>query len=328
MGRHCGGSRSGGHHSSSHHSSHRSSSRSGSSGNRSVVTSSKAFKGGYNRSYYDRNGRYHACYTSDSTLGMEPGWNASTFIALGFVVVMFLSIFLPILFEAITFGHRVYGNYERIAIYDEVDILSQTEKRKVIGIFDEVYVKSGMPVTLYVTDWSWKDNYDTLEIYSEELYYQMGSDEDAAIIVFTIDTDAVDFVDWQYDVYCGDDTIACFSDVAFDKFLTKFQKGMANQNLAEALDYAWHSVMNDLAVNKFNFAYLPILLIITLIFGSIIISFAGDAIKRHTVYKFYKHNPSKLEKNPVSVYSECPNCGASNAFEKEICPYCNSLLKM
>lgn len=326
MGRHGSGSRSGGHHSSSH-SSHRSGSRSGGS-SRAVVTSSKAFKGGYNRSYYDRNGRYHTYYTSDSTLGTEPGWNASTFIALGFVVVMFLSIFLPVLFEAITFGDRVCGNYERIAVYDEVDILTDSEEAEVLSIFDEVYAKSGMPVTLYTTDWSWKDHYDTLEIYSEELYYQMGPDEDAAIIVFTIDTDAVDFVDWQYDVYCGDDTIACFSDVAFDKFLNKFQKGMANQNLAEALDYAWHSVMNDLAVNKFNFAYLPILLIITLIFGSIIFSFISDAVKRHTVYKFYMHNPSKLEKDPVSVYSECPNCGASNAFGKEICPYCDSSLKM
>lgn len=67
MGRHGGGSRSGG--------SHRSSSSRSSGGSRSggsgVRTSSKPFAGCYNRSYYDRSGRLHTCYTSIKNFGTK-----------------------------------------------------------------------------------------------------------------------------------------------------------------------------------------------------------------------------------------------------------------
>lgn len=326
MGRHGGGSRSGG--SGSSHSSHGGGSRSGGSGRPATITSTKPFSGSFNRTYYDRQGRRHLYYTNDQTVGTEPGWGIPVYFALIVTAIMFLSFFLPVLFQAIEFGSKVNGREERIAVYDNADILTDAEEAEVAGLFVDVYTKSGMPVTLYTDDWSWKDRYSSLEVYSEELHYSLGQDEDAATIVFTIDTDATDFVDWEYDVYCGDDTITCFSDRAFDKFLSSFHKGMANQDLTEALHYAWQSVLDDLAVTRFNFTYLIILIPIVGIFGAMFSSIISSAHKRQVMYKFFKSNPDKLTKDPISVYSVCPNCGAPNTFDKEICPYCDSSLKM
>ncbi len=58
--------------------------------------------------------------------------------------------------------------------------------------------------------------------------------EDAMIILFTVGDNA-DFYDWEYDMYCGDDTIKCFSDEAFDTLLENFRKGMAKQDLSLSL---------------------------------------------------------------------------------------------
>jgi hypothetical protein len=49
---------------------------------------------------------------------------------------------------------------------------------KIVELFDEVYEESGMPVTLYTDDFKWKAHYSSLEVYSEELYYAMGMDEE------------------------------------------------------------------------------------------------------------------------------------------------------
>lgn len=333
MGRHGGGSRSGG---SSRSSSSRSGGGSRSSGSRSggrsgggsgIRTSSTPFGGCYNRSYYDRRGRLHSYYTSDGSYGTKSGWNGVIIFALIFItlhmVIMVGSFALPM----IRFGGKVSGDTGRIFVEDKADILTEREEKEVLEIFSEVYEESGMPVTLYTDDFSWKNHYDNLFVYSEELYYSISYDEDAMLILFTTE-DEGDFYDWEYDMYCGDDTEKCFSDAAFDELLENFHKGMAGQDLVEALDYSWGTVIDDLAKTTVDAAGMPILLFIFAFYGIFYVAILGGVRKKNAVYRYYKENPDKLSNTPMTLYGTCPNCGASNTSENEVCPYCGSLLKI
>lgn len=191
----------------------------------------------------------------------------------------------------------------------------------------EVYQASGMPVTVYTDTFEWKQHYNSLEVYSEELYYQLGFDEDAMIILFTTDN-ATTFYDWEYDIYCGDETTACLSDDTFDKLLTNFQKGMAKQSLYQALDYSWNSVMDDLAKTSVNWGGLPVLIMILAFYGVFNYTILGKSKKNNDAYRYFKENPDKYESTPMIVYSECPSCGASNSAQSETCSYCGALLKI
>ncbi len=323
MGRHGGGSRSGG---SSRSSSSRSSggSRSGGSGAR---TSSKPFAGCYNRSYYDRFGRLHTCYTSNKNFGTQSAWNFGIIIALAFVTIHMLIMLGGFGSTIINFGSKLSGNTERIYIQDNANVLTDNEEQEVLRLLKDIYNTSGMPVTVYTDDFSWKEHYDELSVYSEELYYRIGYDEDAMIILFTVDNNN-DFYDWEYDIYCGDDTIKCLPDAAFDKLLDNFQKGMANQNLARALNYAWDSVMDDLAKTKVNWAEAPILLFILAFYSVFYIAILGGTKKQNDAYRYFKKNPEKLSNTPMTLYSLCPKCGAPNTTQSETCPYCGTLLKI
>lgn len=323
MGRHGGGSRSGG---SSRSSGSRSSggSRGGGSGAR---TSTRPFVGCYNRSYYDRSGRLHSYYTSDENFGTTSAWNLGTIVALIFITCHMLIMIAGFSSTLITFGGKVSGDPDRIYIEDHANVLTDEEEQDVLKLLKDVYEASGMPVTVYTDNFSWKDHYNSLELYSEELYYRIGFEEDAMIILFTVDQ-RDGFYDWEYDMYCGDDTIKCLSDDAFDELLDNFQKGMANQNLAKALDYAWTSVMDDLAKTKVAWSQVPILLFILLFYGIFYLAILGGSKKKNDAYKYFKNNPEKLSNRPMTLYSECPNCGASNTAQEEVCPYCGSLLKI
>lgn len=323
MGRHGGGSRSGGSHRSS---SSRSSggSRSGGSGAR---TSSKPFAGCYNRSYYDRSGRLHTCYTSNKNFGTKSAWNFGIIFALIFTTCHMLVMLAAFGSTLISFGGKVSGNPDRIYIEDTANVLSNQEEQDVLELLKDVYDASGMPVTVYTDDFSWKDHYDCLEIYSEELYYGIGFDEDAMIILFTVDN-TNDFYDWEYDMYCGDDTTKCLSDDAFDTLLDNFQKGMASQDLAKALDYAWNSVMGDLAKTRIDWSQIPALVFILFFYAIFYFTILGGTKKQNAAYKYFKANPEKLSYTPMTLYSDCPSCGASNTTQNEVCPYCGRLLKI
>lgn len=325
MGRHGGGSRSGG--SSRSSSSSRSSGGSRGGGVSRIRTSATPFIGCYNRSYYDRRGRLHNCYTSDRNFGTKSGWNAGKIIALIFITFHMMCMMCSMLAAGINLGGKVQGDKDRIFIEDRADLLTEAEEHKVLELFGEVYDASGMPITLYTDDFSWKDHYRSLEVYSEELYYQIGYDEDAMLIVFTAET--VDgFDDWEYDMYCGDDTIKCFSDDAFDEVLSNFQKGMAKQNLAEALDYAWNSVMKDLGKTHINWEIFPIMIFLALFYSVFYIAILAGTGKANAAYKYFRKNPQQLSMTPITtIYSSCPNCGASNSTGGETCQFCGSLLK-
>lgn len=323
MGRHGGGSRSGG--------SHRSSSSRSSGGSRSggsgVRTSSKPFAGCYNRSYYDRSGRLHTCYTSIKNFGTKSAWSLGIIITLIFITCHMLIMLAAFGSTLISFGSKVSGNPDRIYIEDTANVLSEQEEQDVLELLKEVYDASGMPVTVFTDDFSWKDHYDSLEIYSEELYYGIGFDEDAMIILFTVDN-SNDFYDWDYDIYCGDDTTKCLSDATFDALLDNFQKGMASQDLAKALDYAWNSVMHDLAKTRIHWSQLPALIFILFFYAIFYIAILGGTRKQNAAYKYFRANPEKLSNAPMTLYSDCPSCGASNAAQNEVCPYCGGLLKI
>ena len=323
MGRHGGGSRSGG---SSRRSSGRS--RSGSrSGGKSIRTSSKPFAGCYDRSYYDRRGRYRAFYTSDARCGKSVYGIFSGMFTLFFVTLHMLVMCGSLLISSITLGYPVNGDVRRIYINDTVDLLTVDEEEDLLKLFQEVYDKSGIPVTLYTDDFEWKQYYNSIEVYSEELYYTVGMDEDALIFLFTADT--VDgFFDWEYDVYCGDDTIHCFSDNTFDKLLSTFHKSMAKQDLYVGLTTAWNSIMDDLASTEVNWFMLPILLIVLSVYGLFYVVTIRGMLRTYSVYKYFKENPDKLSDSPVILYNRCPSCGASNSTQSTTCPYCDTLLKV
>ncbi len=319
MGRHGGGSRGGG------------SSRSGGSrggGGSGTRTSSKPFRGSYNRSYYDSRGRRHNYYTSNKNFGTKSGWSQGYIFVLGFITIHMLIMVGSFLPQMIDFGGKVNGDRSRIFITDLADQLTPAEEEDVLELFEQVYEVTGMPITLYTDDLSWREHYQSLEVYSEELYYQIGYEEDAMIILFTAET-VNGFYSWQYDIYCGDDTEKCFSDAEFDKVLENFQKGMANQKLSQALHHAWGSVMDELGKFGINWGMTPILLFLIVIYGIFYVSIIGSVVKSNAAYKYFKENPQQLSMEPVTmIYSTCPNCGAANSKGGTMCEYCGSLLKM
>lgn len=323
MGRHGGGSRSGGSHRSS---SGRSGggSRGGGSGAR---TSKTPFAGGYNRTYYDRRGRRHNYYTSNKDFGRKSGWSAGIIFALVFVTLHMLAMVTAMCSTAVTIGAKTSGDPNRIQILDHAQVLTDKEEADVLTVLRQVYEKSGMPVTVYTDDFSWKERYSSLEVYSEELYYGMGIDESAMIILFTVD-DNPEFYNWEYDVYCGDNTEKCFSDATFDDFLAAFQKGMAGQKFSDALLHSWSFVMDDLAKTKVDLTLIPILIFLMMFYGIFYIVILIPVRKSNTAYRYFQENPEKLTDTPMFLHSECPGCGASNAEQAQVCPYCGTLLKI
>ena len=227
---------------------------------------------------------------------------------------------------AIQFGSKVDGDVARIKVVDQADLLTSSEEREIIELFNEVYEESGMPVTLYTDNYDWKDNYVSLAVYSEELYYRMGIDEDAMIILFTAKEKEQTFWDWEYDMYCGDDTIKCLSDPSFDKLLDNFQKAMAQQDLKYALDYAWNSVMDELATTAIDWNMMPIVGVLLLFYSVFYVSIIKGAVQEHEAYKYFKSQPQGLKQTVMR--SVCPNCGASNTSKRHTCPYCGSVLTL
>lgn len=322
MGRHGGGSRSGG--------SRGSSSRGGSGsrgGGSGVRTSKTPFHGCYNRSYYDRRGRFHSYYTNSRSFGTTSGWNVGSIFVLVFITIHMLVMLSGFSSNLINFGKKVNGDKERIFIVDQVDALSEAEEDKILELLDEVYEKSGMPVTVYTDNFDWRRYYASIEVYSEELYYDIGYDEDAMILLYTTNN-SEDFYDYEYDFYCGDETTACLSDKSFDKLIDNFYKGMSGLKLYDALDYSFNSIMDEFATTYIDWSLFPTTVILLLFYSVFYITILGNVMKKNSAYKYFKEHPEELSHEPITLYSSCPNCGAPNTSQSEVCPYCNGLLKV
>jgi len=318
MGRHGGGSRSGG---------SRGSSGGGSRGGSSVRSSRTPFRGCYNRSYYDRHGKYHSYYTSSRSFGTTSGWNASTVFMLVFVTIHMFIMVSGFASDFIHFGKKVSGDADRIYIVDQADALTADEEEQVLALLQEVYEKSGMPVTVYTDDFEWRDHYANIEVYSEELYYSIGMEEDAMILLYTTDNNE-DYYDFEYDFYCGDDTVRCLSDASFDKLIDNFHKGMSGLHLYDAIDYSFRSVMDELAVFSIYWPGAPAVLMLLAFYSIFYISILKNVRKKNTAYRYFKEHPEELSSEPMVLYSTCPSCGAPNSEQSEVCPYCNGLLKI
>lgn len=324
MGRHGGGSRSGG---SSHSSSgSHSGSRSGGSSSSGVRTSSRPFLGCYNRSYYYR-GRYYPYYTDDVSIGSSKTATFVKIFALIFVTVHMILMIGGMCGSMISFGGKVDGDKSRIYIQDDADILTSDEEKDVEKLFDEVYDKSGMPITLITDDLSWQNHYETIEAYSEELYYSIGMDEDTMIVLFT-QGDVNGFTDWKYDMYCGDDTTKCLSDETFDELIDMFQKTMTKQDLSYALDYSFNQIMDKLAKTTIKPAVVPMVIILLLFYGIFYVALLCGGKNKRRSDKYYAEHPEKLDNTPMKVYRKCPNCGADNINMTERCEYCGIPLKL
>lgn len=320
MGRHGGGSRGGG----SRGGSRSGGSRGGGSGTR---TSKTPFRGCYNRSYYDRRGRYHSYYTSSRDFGTTSGWNAGTIFALIFITIHMMIMLSSFGGDFIHIGKKVAGDSSRIYIVDQVDALSAQEEEEVLELLEEVYAKSGMPVTVYTDNFDWRDHYTSIEVYSEELYYGIGYEEDAMILLYTTNS-SDEFYDYEYDFYCGDDTTACLSDKSFDTLVDNFYIGMSGLNLCDALDYSFHSIMDELAATTVDWSIFPMIIIMLLFYSVFYISILNGVTKKNSAYRYFKEHPEEFSPEPMTLYATCPNCGASNSEQSEICPYCNGLLKV
>ena len=314
MGRHGGGSRNRG----------RSGGRSGGgSRNSGVRSSAQPFSGCYNRSYYHK-GKYHSYYTADKDFSQTKSMIGVRVCLIVVWSVLLLPMMVSMTASGIIIGEKVNGNPDRIVIQDTIDLLTPGEEQKLLTLFDTVYAKSGMPVTLYTDDMEWKDKYSSIEVYSEEVYYGMGTEENAMIILFTYDGT----FDWVYDIYCGDDTIKCLSDSSFDTLIDNLQKGMAGQNLCDALEFSFNSIMGDLAetyvdTNAFLAAGMGIAFY-CLFVGIMYCSCAKD----WKAYKYFKENRNQMDDTPMSVKYECSSCGAHNTNLSEVCEYCGTVLKL
>ena len=318
MGRHGGGSRSGGRSGGS-----RSGDGSRSSGAVATIASAP-FQGCYNRSYYYR-GRYHSCYTNDKAYGTSKSRLIGKFLLMLLIMGAMLMLVLAVASVTVHVGEKVNGDPDRIMIQDTMDLLTPEEEQRTLELFREVYDASGMPVTLYTDDMEWNSKYSSLEVYSEELYYAMGVEEDAMLILFTYDGT----FEWVYDVYCGDDTIRCLSDPAFEKLLDAFQKGMAGQDLCAALEHAFHSVMDDLAKTSVDKSLLGVLVGTIAVFGLILwFGFFRPFAKEWRAYKYFRENPESVEQKPILVKPQCPSCGAHNSKLLEVCEYCGTVLTL
>ena len=72
----------------------------------------------------------------------------------------------------------------------------------------------------------------------------------------------------------------------------------------------------------------PALIFILFFYAIFYIAILGGTRKQNAAYKYFKANPEKLSNAPMTLFSDCPSCGASNAAQNEVCPYCGGLLKI
>lgn len=321
MGRHGGGSRSGGFGGISRGGSSGMGGSSGSSNSSSVK--SKPFVGSYNRCYYYR-GVYHSCYTNDVNYGTSKAKLAKRLRGLVLIIVFLLAFMLLYGSGIFEVGKKVNGDPGRIVIQDTIDLLTPEEEQQALDLFRKVYEKSGMPVTLYTDDMEWKGKYKSIEVYSEELYYAMGTEEDAMIVLFTYDGT----FDWAFDMYCGDDTVKCLSDSAFEKLGKTFQKAMAKQDLSYALDFSFNIIMDNLAELEVNSEHMPVFVLIAFFVVGLIFYGISDYLKEKRAYEYFKKNPDKLNHEPISVQPKCPSCGANNSKLLKVCEYCGTVLEI
>lgn len=309
MGRHGGGSSGGGSHSSGP----------------TYRSSAQPFAGCYDRSYVTRKGRVVHYYTKNPNEGTT--YNPFGSIISIFMALFFIGISVFTIFSCIHTEQKINGNKDFICVEDTIDLLTDEEEARIVKTFEKVYEKSGMPIMLYVDDDEWKNHYDSIEVRSESLYYSM-SDDEAGMLIYFSSAWSDDFWDWQYDCYCADDTVKCFSDSTFDLFLNAFQKKMAKGNLADTIEFAWNCVYNDLVKNTVDWMAILFVMPFLLVGSALLYASIADIVNSKSRSDYFKAHPEIISAPKMMVYPECPKCGAPNSEKKDVCEYCGTVLEL
>ena len=79
-------------------------------------------------------------------------------MALVFVTLHMCVMLIAMASTSITMGAKAEGPRSRIMIMDHVDVLTEQEEAEVLTLLNQVYEKSGMPVTVWTDDFSWKEH--------------------------------------------------------------------------------------------------------------------------------------------------------------------------
>ena len=333
MGRHGGGSRSGG--SSSRSSS---SSRGGSGGG--TTSSRRPFKGAYRRSYVHR-GRTVEYYTTDESFGTKSGWNIGMIFILAFITLHMCLMLSGVVSTVWQHGAPINGDKEFIDVVDNIDFLSEKEENDIKRTLYSVYEKSGMPVLVYVDNFEYKQYYYNKEAFSEDIYYTRTLAEDCMVIMVAVE-DRGDILDWEFDIYCGDDTYTCLSDKEFDNLIEAFHRAMYQNDIAYAVEYAWDSIMDELAETEVSIGNIFLLIPVAGIYSLFYIPILGSVRKRNVAYRYFKEHPEELsnekwegtskyaaevEKKASSSPITCRWCGTENPAGSKTCKNCRSNLE-
>ena len=287
MGRHGGGSSRGG----GGGSGGRSGGGSSRGGRRSAFSSTPR-PGYHNRSYYDRHGRYHSFYCADPYYGTQP-YSIGNIITLVFVTVHMLAMLASVVMDTCHFGARINGDPSLIAVYDQAEIMSDREEQQVLRLFNRVYEKSGMPVFLVTSTFQWRDRYDSIEACSESYYYSQTLSESAMVVFFAVDSTR-DYIDWEFDIYCGEDTVRCLSDASFDELVDLLQRSAYANTLCDSLQYSFNEIIPSMATVSIIPSYYTFLVVVPLllfVYGSFYVALIRSMRRQHDMYHYYKTNP-------------------------------------
>ena len=299
--------------------------------NKKIRTSKAPFPGCYDRSYYDRRGNFHSYYTNDSTVGTSGCTEFSAIAALLFFGCIFYFVINVILDQHITERPKINGDSSQILIADNIDILTTSEEAKLEELLHEIYKKSGIAVTIYTDNLKWREEYETIEEYSKQLYYNLGNSQNRLLVLYSTEVDGYP----EYDFFRGKETAICLTDDLLLRLKDCFHKGLYSMDPSDALIYAFHSIMDELAETSVDWDMMYDLVVAT-VFLSFFFAFPihslftsiRTALHNNAAYRYYKKNKEKLSYIPVVLYNSCPNCAAPNSTQSQTCSYCNSLLKV
>lgn len=264
--------------------------------------SSKPLAGYFDRSYYTKSGRFVPCYARDIDFGVKPSSLAVDLISLLVVIVllgMFGYVFLQ---DAVMFGSRIDGNSKNILINDEANILSEQEEQELLGVFEEVYAISGMPVCLVTTDTIWNRWYASLDDCAAHHYSLNVRGNDALLILISL-SETKGEAGWVATLKRNAERVkTCFGPSAYRKFAAALDEGLGSGSLTYAITYAFEEVKSDFNKPQLLNLNALVAVAVTLVVGVTFPAYSLIVvIKKRQAYNYFKEYPNELENSPIAV---------------------------